>query len=376
VENPNPDRHLRFPDCPYAVPIAPDDLIQDVPAGPGPAWKVFDGLNRVATNGTSFLQVFPGDVFQYPLARFPPGSQVVVRPGGFGRPRIEPPPPTALFAVGGDEVLGLPGGRALLLADHSVFINQMLLEPGTDNLELAYRTIDFLRGPLGRKRCAFFENGRLVDKFDDLRQKFAPPLPPLPAINLERMQEQLVDFGNAIADRLQASDLPGRLFAGEAGDERYRDVLLVAVVVAGICAAVFLLRKVWKARKPTDTPAPPGIPGAPTGPPGVFDRRQKELLRRNNVYEPVRDLVRDFFATLGVRGDPGPRVPPVEVSRAVRKADSLREAIRDFWRLAFGPPQVVTVGRWRELEPYFERVRKAHADGKWTFPTAGPLETA
>ena len=52
------------------------------------------------------------------------------------------------------------------MADHSIFINQMLLEPGTHNLELTYRVIDYSPAiPTQRKRCVFFENGRLVDAF-------------------------------------------------------------------------------------------------------------------------------------------------------------------------------------------------------------------
>jgi hypothetical protein len=85
------------------------------------------------------------------------------------------------------------------------------------------------------------------------------------------------------------------------------------------------------------------------------------------VYEPVRDLVREFFVSLGIHGDQGPRHPKLVVSDVVRKPDSLRQAVRDFWKLAYGPPQEMSVGRWRELEAYFVRLRDAHADGKWRF---------
>jgi hypothetical protein len=54
-------------------------------------------------------------------------------------------------------------------------------------------------------------------------------------------------------------------------------------------------------------------------------------------------------------------------ARAVRKPDSLRQALRDMWRLAYGPPMYVSAQRWFELEPYFERLRRAHEDGKWRF---------
>jgi hypothetical protein len=139
------------------------------------------------------------------------------------------------------------------------------------------------------------------------------------------------------------------------------------LILLTIFGCWFVLRRVWAARKPTDIPPAPAVAGAPSGPPGVFDRRQKELLRRNNLYEPVRDLVREFFESIGIHGEQTARLPKLMISDVVRRPDSLRTAIKDFWRLAFGPPQVLTVTRWRELEPYFERLRQAHADGKWRF---------
>jgi hypothetical protein len=107
------------------------------------------------------------------------------------------------------------------------------------------------------------------------------------------------------------------------------------------------------------------VVAASTGPPGVFERRQKELFRRDNLYEPVRDLVRDFFQGIGVHGEPGPKPPPLTVARRVRKPDSLRLAVKDFWKLAFGPPQTIAVNQWRVMEPYFDRLRQAHSDGAW-----------
>jgi hypothetical protein len=60
-------------------------------------------------------------------------------------------------------------------------------------------------------------------------------------------------------------------------------------------------------------------------------------------------------------------VPELEIADAVRKPESLRLALRDMWRLAYGPPTPLTAQRWGELEPYFERIKQAHAAGKWRF---------
>jgi hypothetical protein len=189
------------------------------------------------------------------------------------------------------------------------------------------------------------------------------------------MQDKLVDLGNAIIDRLETNNAHNNLLLGSPSNPEGQSrnlawIMRFFLIVATAFAAWFVLRRVWGSRKPNDLPPAPAVAGAPSGPPGVFDRRQKELLRRNNVYEPVRDLVREFFAAVGAHGTPGARHPKLVISDAVRKPDSLRAAIRDLWKLAYGPSQVVTVGRWRELEPYFERVRQAHEDGKWRFVLA------
>jgi hypothetical protein len=344
------------PNCPYAVPVFFDDP-RAAPDRDSDIGKVFRGLNRVATNSPGYIRSdqLSGE-FRFPLARFPADTF------SFGA-RLR----NAWFAIGGDGAGQFNNYQYLAMADHSVFINQMLLEPGTDNLELAYRSIEFLQGPNQRKRCLFIENGTVVENFDGLRKAFANQNP-MPIPDLGAMQEKLVDLGNAIVDDIQTRDVPNTILTRTLGLPR---ILWALLILGAIYATVYLIRRWTGTRKPTDLPPPPTVAGAPTGPPGVFDRRQKELLRRDNVYEPIRDLVREFFVSLGIHGDQGPRHPKLVISDMVRKPDSLRQAVRDFWKLAYGPPQEVGLSRWRELEPYFVRLREAHADGKWRFVMPG-----
>ena len=345
--------------CPYVVP-------NDDEQGNG-IGRIFSGLARIATNHPTYISPnrWGGDI-KAALARFPQNSRIQGR--GQFLPR------DACFAVGGVETNDRTGAeyRLLLLADHSMFINQMLLEPKTDNLECTYRIIEFLQGPgQQRKRCAFFYDGELIDHFDDLRQAYAKQNQmPLPQVNLWAMQEKLTDLGNAIVDRLQTNNAHNNLLLGSVDrDARLTVIARFLLLLATVVACLFLIRRLWRSRKPSDIPPPPNIPAASTGPPGVFDRRQKELLRRDNVLEPVRDLVRDYFASIGIHGEPA-RMPKVVINDVVRKPDSLRAAIKDFWKIAFGPPQALSVRRWRELEPFFERLRTAHAEGKWRFVLA------
>ncbi|MCS6866569.1 MAG: hypothetical protein RMJ56_00610 [Gemmataceae bacterium] len=363
-------------DCPWVVPYSPAQWPQPID-NPGPVWGLFRGLNKLATNQPTYLeepQQYRGE-YQYPLARLPRSARTD------WAARFIPPP---LFAIGGDgpqQANGRPGYAFLAVADASLYINQMLMERETDNLELALRTIEYLQGPQKhRKRCLFFENGRVMENFDGLKQALARPpqkVPPqaMPDLGtfLSKNQEKLVDLGEELIDRLESQDALQKLLLGPEGSERqarrFARWMEWLAATAAIMIAVFLLGRTFSSRHPLDAPPAPstGAGAAPTGPPGVFERRQRELLANNNLYEPVHQLMRDFFISAGARPDPEGRPPSVEIAATVRKPDSLRCAIRDMWRIAFGPPIAISPQRWHELEPYFRRLRQAHADGLWRF---------
>ena len=367
--------HLGKFDCPYVVPVSPDEL-RFRPRAAGRVWGVFRGLTRLATNQPTFInEPVPYHAeFQYPLARLPKSSTFQGQPF-----------PSPLFAVGGDgaDQIDGPGYAFLALADSSVFINQMLLEPGTDNLEFALRTITYLQGPnQHRKRCLFFENGTVVEKFDGLSSAVAKPRPKVPPEAMpnmgplfEKNQEAIVKGIDKFADQVQTNDWLHQTKVGPSGSEQERASVARwtegAVVLGAVAVTLFLLRRSMSARHALDVPPAPvtGAGAAATGPPGVFDRRQRELVRRNNLYEPVRNLMREFFGAAGAPPNPGPRLPRIEISDVVRKPGSLSQALRDMWRIAYGPPTHISAQRWFELEPYFERLRQAHADGKWRFLT-------
>lgn len=360
-------------ECPYVVPLpAPKEFLPDPR---NPLTPVFNGdgeglkpLTKIATNNSAYIIMpHPSGEARQPVARFPRGCVAVradFRGHEFAPEHLNEPP---LFAVGGygpNQNDNRPY-RFLAMADQSVFINQMLIEPGTENLELTYRVIDYLQGPDKRKRCLFIENGRVIEKFDGLRQAFAKPKPQMPMPNPSVLQEKAVDMGNRIIDHVETNNLMNKALLGVT---KLSSIVRFFLLLLMLWTTWFLLKRMFASRKPTDLPPPPIVAGVPSGPPGVFDRRQKELIRRNNIYEPVRDLVREFFGTIGIHGEPGPKCPKVVISREVRKPESLRLAINDFWTLAFGPPQEMTAGRWRELGHYLDRLKVAHGEGKWHFP--------
>jgi hypothetical protein len=361
-------------ECPFAVPLEP-------PGRTGPEWQLFQGLNRVATNRPGFFQLQGNGrgTLRNRLAGFPEGSRVEGR-------KLDPE--HQVLVVGASRRFVFEkDSRFLGVADPSVFVNEMMvpiLAQETDNLVLADRVVQFLcerRQPFGppqrRTQCLFVHNGSVMTDFSSLKHQLAPPPPPIRLPNLMQLQEKIVDAGNQIIDRFEENGGPSSLVMGRSRSRSnylLRRLLTGLLVIGSICAVWFLVRRVWGARQPTDVPpAPPGgrpePPAANGAPVGVFQRRQREILRRNNLYEPVRMALREFFAGTGAPSD-GPKLPKVVIADTVRRADTLRKALSDLWRIAYGSPTAVTIQKWKVLEPLFDRVQQAHADGKWRFVVA------
>lgn len=371
--------------CPYVVPVGPDEPPNAV-GDPGPIWGLFAGLDRVATNNPSYFIVTErGAEFKFTLARFHRACGVRDQ---FGT--VFPLPPGAAFALGGEgtnpDFRLNPEFRFVALADQSVFINQMLAEPDADNFELARRTVFYLADPqtegnpkgVGRKRCIFVENGRLVSDFRSAEYVFQDPLPMPSVPPLGQIQDKLVDLGNSVIDRIQTNDALNKGVFGsdpERRNRRLRELIAALLVIAAVVAMITLVNRARRVRQPLDTPVPPST-GKPAGadpvtPAGIFDRRTRELSRRDNVYEPARDVIREMFAAAGAPPDAGPRLPRVEVTRVVRRPETLRRALAELWQIGYGAPTRLGVREWEVLEPLFIRAKRALDDGKWRFAARG-----
>lgn len=346
-----------LPDCPYVIPrrnIPRNEEVSKLFLGDGAEQKP---LTKVAAGTPSYIDLDKNNS-SYRLARFPGQCFWAVA----GQPRQLSTDDA--FAVGGELHPDHVRARFLAMASSRMFNNAMLADKETDNLEFTLRAIEFLQGPGQlRSRCLFIEDGKLVDHFDDLaRIESLQNLPiPVPSPKVTKdLQKKIVSLADRMLEQLQKNDTINKMLSKI-------NVWPYLLGLGAIAFSVLLLKRAIASRKPTNIPAAPAVVAASSGPPGVFERRQKELLRRNNIYEPVRDLVREFFTGLGIHAEPRMKHPKVIVTYGVRKPDSLKLAIQDFWKLAYGKPQNLSVQRWQIMGPYFERLQQAHADGKWRF---------
>src|SRR5262249_5411195 len=142
--NNTPGCYRGLRDCPFVE-----------PANAGP--RLFANLRPgVATNLPSYLTIAEAENGRAlnTLAEFPPRSvRVSVRGGEFGR--ITPFP----FAAGGE----WGEGRVLVLSDHSVFINDMMLQGDNSNIDFTYNCLEWLRdGPEKRTHVLFVDEGSVV----------------------------------------------------------------------------------------------------------------------------------------------------------------------------------------------------------------------
>jgi hypothetical protein len=374
------------PDCPFVVPLQPS--IVDTTkwqfknkAIPTPEWLLFVGLDRLATNEPSALRVQTADskYVWSRLAGFPPNSRASgVRPHDLLPPGRE----ERVFAAGGAGV-GAETYRSLVLADPSVFTNQMLApDPArgpSENFEFARRVVQWLRGPGERSQCLFVEAGGVQTRFDEVKySKYQTPrvppmpMPPLPSPFDPKLQRGLNDFADRQLAELEDRDIPNRAL-GEDPDQ-FRKAVRGLAVAAGVLALVYLLRRVWAARHEPDLPPPPGE--SSDTPPASIARRREELLQLGDYTAVVRDYLRELFAAQGLppRPSPAPRKhPPATVSGP--DAGILRHHLRILWNVAHGRDgRAIDYARWKELEPMIDALRRAADENRWRF--VDPGETA
>ena len=371
-------------DCPFIVPRQPataDLALWRLGSGaPGPEWGLFAPWQRLATNRPSAIRVPAyGQYARYALAGFPPSAAVG---------DVSPLPEDRLFAVGASGAGKQATFRSLILADPSVFSNQMIAgtreEAPTDNFLFANAVVMWLSDGGRRKKCLFVEAGEVRDRFDDVRYaEISPPIPPLPVPPLPspldpELQRRLAEGVNRAVANLEDNDALNRaLTGGPHNDRRFSNTMRTLAAIAAVLAVLWLLRRVWQGRHEPDLPPVPKDTGrvAASGPPGSVARRREEILQAGNYTDVVREYLRELFAERGLGpppgADPPKKMPAVEATG--RDAGAIRGHLRILWDVAFAAsPRPVTYSRWKELEPMIDAVRRAADDGRWRFAPGGP----
>jgi hypothetical protein len=342
-------------DCPFVVPApsagprAPDNPF----AGCRVATNIPTDLRPIGPDGGWAPAAFPGRVA--PLAVFAPGSYEA-EAGERADPR------TLLFAVGGD----VGRGRVLVLADHSIFINEMMMPavveegvaaPDQDNFEFARACVEWLQGEGGaRKRVMLLDDGYAHPTFEvPLKQVKLPP-----SAVLDQADRQLAAMDGRLADLEDRDGLDGPLVRwltrGEPGQwRRLGPVAALLLTGAGLVYGGYRLAAAGRVR------ADPLLPGFGRlldrqRPAPLAEQRQRAQAEAGNLYDTARALVEQRLARWG--GDPAsPGGPRCEVHGTWWQRRAARRRLRRLWRLAEGrAPVRVTPGRWRSVLADLERL--------------------
>jgi len=206
------DKVYRGPQAPL-----PDCLIVEPEETPGLTLFWDSPLRRkkldVVTNRSSYLEratrfgLAPVPAGLRVLARFPKGCWYDRQPQGYLPQGTTP----KAFAVARD----VGPGRLLVLADHSVFINEMMIQDDTNNLDFASNAVEWLRDNGRRTRVLFVEDGAIQDTFDIPLQK--------EVVSLRDLQPWLADAANKIVD--------------QAEDQHHRENHFNTVLISGVSQA-------------------------------------------------------------------------------------------------------------------------------------------
>ncbi len=372
--------HRNRPSCLYLVPQETPGWPGVVPEGGGRGRdlepeQLMQGLHRVSCNVSGYLLLDPKRSPLQPLVRFPPGSYRHDEMDG----KDLPLPASAIFAAGGQwsqTAAGAPAATVLALADHSVFINQMLMEPGTDNWELARRAAVCLRGSPSRRWCRLYVNGSRVSSREVLQALLSAPVPPVPPVlppppsglpDFWAVQKTLTELGNRAVQTAQERDLPNTILLGSPEfplqrQERWAALLKLAAILMLAGALGLVWRGVRQSRTPESLPVRIGRGSSQPSRRGWF---QRQLPGRPEAAwsEVMRRVLRDFFIQAGA-GDPTSNpAPPIVVVSQLPQAEKWQRQLQMLWRFARAPTLHLTWQQWSQWERVLEELMQAQRGG-------------
>jgi hypothetical protein len=339
--------------CPFLVPepAAIPDLLR--------ASRVGSGVRlQVATNAPSCLRPLvgspPGKI--RPLALLPP--LLHFEGGGRLQPDVVP-----LFAVGGE----IGTGRIILLADHSIFINQMMFPEDNNNVEFTSNCLDYLRGEESNHRghVLLVEEGEIrtdlevpLKDVSDLPPGWWRHVPTAVERVLGKLEEQN-SLNRGLEDWLTGGGDP----------RRTRVAIRILVAMVSLLVLMYIAYRVGiRGRYKLDVAVPllakAVAKHAPPGP--LLEQRRAAALASGNVWETAHGMAREWAANLPVSGNGRP--PRLGLRGSWWQRWTLWWRFRRLWKLAHDTePTPISPRGLRRLLTDLSRLDTARADGYLAF---------
>jgi hypothetical protein len=336
-----------IPECPILHPLDPGDgpLLFYPPV----VGKVQKEALHVATNVPTYLRDVGhqrAGVTRHFLAEFPRRC-VYGRLGFLGEDKKPPP-----FAVSSE----YGKGKMLFLADHSVFINAMMLPADLGNIDFAYNAIEWLKaGESTRDRCLFIEEGHIRTLFNI----------PIREVGLRPYHAQMVMTHNA-NKRIEEIE-NGRGFSAMLIDRIGANHYYLALLLGGTLALLGFGGYRLMLSRQRAHPQVPLLDQALAPPMAMLEQRQQALLLDNNLAEYARTLARQTLTPLLPAGvKPTATPPPLLLGRAGWwQRQRLRRTFAWLWRLAFAArPGRVSKRQFRRVLALVQHVQEAASAGR------------
>ena len=314
-----------FPDCPVVTPV------------PRPDASALGGINSLVTNRVGVISRLDDRFGKWRiLARLP--ELIDQR----SRRRSQAP----LIAEWKSRRRG--GGRLMLMADHSILINGMLWHG--DNAKLAVNLADWLS--IGeRKEVVFIVDGEPAKAMLALPPEISEELPPLEDLPTPTPRDlwnlfkndpwKFLTFLDRFAAGMEDADVMNELLANQPADmptPLYRQALYI---VAGILAAIYILRLMGKVGSRPTTRPPRSV-----GQSENFNRSR--TLSSGELNVATRELAQSAMRQLTGSSDPQDWAIPVsdvEIEAGTIRRMIVRENLKRLKKMAANSHRAVTTPR-------------------------------
>jgi len=359
--------------CPLLVPVAVAD------GGPDLFYNAIKHGTplSVATNLPANLKLVPyaqtknPPVDVRPVAKLPPGCIPEIA-------RVLDPPPLPFdparsspeFMVSGQAP---SGGRLLFLADHSIFINSMMLPLDNNNVEFATNCLLWLRGEnKQRTHVLLVEDGKIIPDFDvplkeSLKVDALPAIKPKAVLDILDEASEMANIGLAEAekqDQLDGALLDAMNWLGHGKPWAVVGTLVAVLTIFALFVAFFRF-VVHGVQQPGSTTPPLGRMVQKQDPiDTLVEQRKQGMFQVRNLWEVARQVVRQSFESAGVTAKTGDPLPPLVINLRWWRRRTVRRKVARLWAIAFGAkPVKVSPTQWPELLVHLKELQSALSNG-------------
>jgi hypothetical protein len=319
--------------------------------------SLFHGLDRIAANRSSYLVRTNR---RLPILAALPQECWPLHPD-VERARYVP---GMTFGAGGP----WGEGRILVLADHSIFINGMLLQADNDNCDFACKCLAWLTGPDQRERVLLVDDGIIRTELD-------VELP-----GMLNMPRPTMEMANLLIRGLEDDNVFNRIILGQVNRSHLLAGLAAVLAIVVVCWGYYRLANF---RYQPDPHVPVVLAGGSSAPQAGFlwEERWQALLAEGNLWEPAHSLAKIFLTNLGITQEPGKAggapqpAPAVNIEGSWARRRHLSRAFEQIWKLAHASePMPISQAEFSRLEANVALIQQAVKDKQFQLAGSGKAE--